>query len=126
MGEEPKHLKWLWFRTEPGARRSAREEFEKLPTAGRAGLAVVIERFRTGTSRRKDVDSLGSGLYELRYRFGNNHFRVIFTWWGPHCVGLTVFFKNQQKTSKTDLDRARNRAARWRAAFGDEPDPNGV
>jgi phage-related protein len=99
----------------------AREEFEELPVDGRAGLAKKIERYLEGQSRYKDVDNLGDGIFELRHRHLNNHYRVLFMLWGPHCVALTAFYKNQQKTPKSDLDRARSRADRWRELFGKEP-----
>lgn len=117
----PVARRWLWWRSEAGARPKAKEEFEGLPTQGRAGLAVRIDRYLKGETRFKDVDSLGDGLLELRYRFGNNHFRVLFILWGPHCVALIAFYKNQQSTPKADLDRARKRADSWRKVFGDEP-----
>ncbi len=113
--------RWLWWRSGPGARAKGLEEFEALPVEGRAGLAVRIDRYVKGETRFKDVDALGDGIYELRHRHGSNHFRVLFLLWGPHCVGLTAFYKNQQSTPKPDLDRARRRAEAWRSAYGKEP-----
>ena len=113
--------RWLWFRNEAGGRPKAKEEFEKLPTSGQAGLALVIKRYLSGETRFKDVDSLGDDLLELRYRMSNNHYRVIFMHWGPDCVALTAFYKNQRQTPKKDLDRARTRASRWRAVYGSAP-----
>lgn len=113
---------WLWFRNEDGGRLKAREEFEQLPTAGQAGLALRVDRYLKGESRYKDVDSLGGGIFELRHRHLNNHYRVLFMLWGRHCVALTAFYKNQQQTPKADVDRARTRAARWVELFGDTPE----
>jgi phage-related protein len=112
--------KWLWYRTDSG-RVVARDEYDALPERARAGLSNAIERYLTGQSRRKDVDFLGRGIYEIRHRYSNNHHRVLFTLWGQSCVALTAFYKNQQKTPKTDLNRAIDRARRWRDANGDEP-----
>jgi phage-related protein len=41
--------------------------------------------------------------------------------WGPDCVALTAFYKNQRQTPKKDLDRARTRASRWRVVYGKAP-----
>lgn len=92
-----------------------------MPAVGQAGLAAKIDRYRRGESRPKDVDSLGQGILELRHRFQNLQFRVLFMNWGPCCVGLTAFVKKQPKTPPVDLERARTRAKRWREVFGDKP-----
>ena len=80
-----------------------------------------MERYRDGQTRRKDVESLGDGLYGLRYRHGSEQFRLLFMLWGPHLVALTAFQKKQAKTPKSDLDKARVRAKRWLQAFGARP-----
>lgn len=113
--------RWIWFRSERGGRRVALEEFEALDVDGRAGLAAVMQRYRDGQSRRQDVDSMGRGIFELRYRRGTERFRLLFTFWGPHLLALTAFQKKQPKTPKPDLDRALDRAKRWRRTFGTEP-----
>jgi len=121
----PQRRKWIWFRSEPGARSKAEEEFLDLPIPAKAGLSVRISRYKNGESRLGDVDSLGDGIYEIRYRHLNNQYRVLFMLWGPHCVGLTAFFKNQRKTSKTDIDRAAKRSEKWIDKHGKEPaNPN--
>jgi len=114
---------WVWFRTDPAGRSPALEEFERLPAEPRAGLATRMERYRDGTSRFKDVDSLGDGIYELRCRHLNNEYRLLFTLWGPRCVALTVFSKNQRATPQRDLDRAQTRAAAWREADAQSATP---
>jgi phage-related protein len=119
--EPPKDRKWIWYRQELGARAIALEEFNALPTEGRAGLAVVMKRFKAGETRRKDVESLGDGILELRDRVGNNRFRLLFMSWGRHWVALTAFHKKDAKTPKTDLDKARERARCWRETFGQKP-----
>ena len=101
----------------------ARKEFEALDVDGRAGLVKKMQRYRDGQARRQDVDHLGDGIYELRYRHGSDQFRVLFMFWGPHLVALTAFQKKQAKTAKIDHDRARSRAKRWRQVFGTEPAP---
>ncbi|PWU48911.1 toxin [Micromonospora globispora] len=118
---EPPARKWIWYRLEVDGRSRAQEEFEALPAAGRGRLLAVIQRFLNNESRRKDVDHLGGGIYELRTRVGNDHFRVLFCNWGPHCVALTAFYKNQQTTPKQDIHRAEDRRDRWEAKFGKRP-----
>ncbi|WP_158603478.1 type II toxin-antitoxin system RelE/ParE family toxin [Micromonospora radicis] len=113
--------KWIWFRPEIGGRSRSQEEFDDLPAAGRGRLLAVVKRHIAGESRRKDIDHLGSGIYELRTRVGNDHYRVLFANWGPHWVALTAFYKNQQTTPKQDLDRAKDRRDRWEARFGKTP-----
>lgn len=110
---------WKWFRLEPGARSPAEEEFQDLPAVGRAGLAAVIARYRRGETRTGDVKPVADGILELRHRSGTLQFRVLFIHWGRCCVGLTAFCKKEQKTPRPDLDRAKQRAARWRAIHGE-------
>jgi phage-related protein len=93
-----------------------------LPPEGRAGLAVKIDRYRHGESRRGDVDSLGDGILEIRHREQTVRFRVLFTKWGRHYVGLTAFCKKEPKTPKIDLERAQARARRWRELHDKEAD----
>jgi phage-related protein len=113
--------KWHWFRTERDGRPLCLDELKELPTEARAGLSKCIQRYLARESRRQDVDALGDGIFELRHRHLNNHYRILFMHWGPDCVGLTAFYKNQQATPKSDIDRAKRRAARWREIFGDAP-----
>ena len=68
-----------------------------------------MTRFREGRTRFKDIDDLGGGIKEIRVRLGNNHYRVLFCVIGSTPVALTCFYKNQRKTAKTDLDRAKAR-----------------
>ncbi|MFG1762246.1 type II toxin-antitoxin system RelE/ParE family toxin [Micromonospora parva] len=119
--EPPPERKWIWYRLEVDGRSRAKEEFESLPATGRGRLLVVIQRHIAGEGRRKDVDHLGGGVYELRTRVGNDHYRVLFSNWGPHWVALTAFYKNQQTTPKQDKDRAEDRKDRWEAKFGKSP-----
>jgi phage-related protein len=112
---------WLWFRPEPGARSSAEEEFLSLPAVGQAGLGAVITRYRRGETRPGDVAPVADGILELRHRHDTVRFRVLFIQWGRSCIGLTAFCKKERTTPRPDLDRARARARRWRAANGAEP-----
>jgi phage-related protein len=113
--------KWLWFRHDREGRRIALEEFRSLDVQGQAGLTTLMQRYRDGETRAKDVDCLGGGIFELRHRVRSLRFRLLFMQWGPHLVALTAFRKDQPKTPKPDLDKARDRAKRWFEVFGDKP-----
>ena len=55
--------------------------------------------------------SLGGGLYEIRSNIGRKRIaRVIFVLHGSRMVLLHGFVKKSQKTPKSDLDLARQRA----------------
>lgn len=114
--------RWLFFRNQRDGRLKAKEELAALGEDAKAGLTLKMQRHARGESRRQDIDHLGGGIYEIRHRIGNNHYRVLFFQWGSYLVALTAFYKNQQATPKADLDRARTRAARWKEVFGKEPD----
>lgn len=105
---------WVWWPNDKGRRSRAEEEFKALPASVRAELLVRISRFLKGESRYKDVKSLGDGVLEIRHREGNNHYRVLFFISGDVCVALTCFYKNQNKTEKVDLDRAKSRKSKYR------------
>lgn len=113
---------WRWWRKEAGSRAKALEEFQSLPVDVQASLDVLMDRHRRNQSRLKDVDHLGDGIYELRYRRGNNHYRLLFCKWGPHLVALTVFYKNQRATPRRDVERAQDRRTAWYDEFGEQPD----
>lgn len=117
---EGQSRKWLWFRTSKGANSPAEKEFNSLPRDPKAALRTAMTRVASGTTRFKDVDHLGDGIYEVRVRQSNNHFRVLFFNWGPFLVALSAFYKNQRKTPQQDVDTAKDRRTRWRQAFGDE------
>jgi phage-related protein len=104
---------WVWWPNEPGRRSRADEEFFKLPPVVQAEMLTRIKRLLTGETRYKDVDDLGDGIKELRYRVGNNHYRILFFIAETVCVGLTCFYKNQQRTEKVDLDRAKKRRSSY-------------
>lgn len=113
--------RWIWFRHDVDGRLIVREEFAALDVDGRAGLTKRMQRYRDGESRAKDVDALGDGIFELRHRVKNVRFRLLFMHWGPHLVALAAFPKDQPKTPKLDLDKAKRRARRWVEVFGDKP-----
>jgi phage-related protein len=114
---------WVWWSSAPGQPERAREEFEKFSPQAIGGLLQRIDRYLKGQSRRADAYHLGDGIYELRYRVGNNPYRILFMHWGEGCVALTAFYKNQRKTPKQDLERAKKRRQTWHKARGSKPSP---
>lgn len=112
---------WRWWRREAEAAPRCREEFEDLPSDVQARLYENIRRYLAGESRRQDVDHLGGGIFEIRYRKGNNHYRVLFMKWGHVSVGLTAFYKNTRATPTPALRRAKQRAKQWTDTFGAQP-----
>lgn len=112
---------WQFFRASADGRPIFQKEFDKLPRDARAALAVLMRRYLLGQLRSGDIKPVHDGISELRWRDGNNHYRVLFFRWGCHPVALTAFYKNQQRTPKSKLELAKNRRKAWTDAFGDEP-----
>lgn len=100
---------WHWWCASAGGRLVALEEFEKLPLAIQGELLTIMTAWLDGKTGPKEIGSLGSGLLELRFRAGNNHYRVLFHVVGSTCVALHCFYKNQQKCPKVKVDLARGR-----------------
>ncbi|GAA3913741.1 type II toxin-antitoxin system RelE/ParE family toxin [Actinoplanes auranticolor] len=112
--------KWIWYHPEQDG-KPAKKEFNSLPAAGKGRLLAVVKRYLEGASRRHDIDHLGSGMYEARTQVGNDHYRVLFFHWGPDCVALTAFYKNQRKTPKVEKERAESRRTQWEGQYGKHP-----
>jgi phage-related protein len=112
---------WLYWQAAAGSRRVAQDELDALGGDAKGRLLAVIKRYREGRTNRSDLRPLGDGLWELRTRIGNDHYRVIFFRWGDCSVALTVFYKNQQRTPPPDIKRAADRRRRWLQAFGEQP-----
>lgn len=100
---------WHWWCASADGRLTAFEEFTKLPGLVQGELLAIMEAWLAGTTGRKDVGSLNSGLMELRFRSGSNHYRVLFHVAGRVCVALHCFYKNQQRCPKSKVDLARGR-----------------
>ncbi len=96
-------------------RSVVRDEFEALPTHGRAALALAIGRWQRGQSLPAEVKPLAGGLLELRVQVGRDPFRAIFFQDTPvHDVCVLAVYKNQRKLPKSDLDRALRRMGQWK------------
>jgi phage-related protein len=100
---------WLWWRASDNGRAVALAEFESFAPDVLGAMLEIMNRWLTGDCMEKEFSNLGKGLWELRYRVASNHYRVLFCVEGRNCVVLTCFYKNQQRTPKPDLDRARKR-----------------
>lgn len=118
----PRYQGWQYYRGANGS-DPVRKDRGRLAPPVQAGLDVRMARFRDGSSLRQDHKPLGEGLHELRFRIGNNQFRLIFAIWGDRLLALDVFYKNQNKTS---TDRAATRWRDWKKRNGDEPPSAGV
>lgn len=80
-----------------------------------------MDQYVAGQLATHNLKPIRDDIYELRWRQGNNHFRVLFFRWGPHPVALTAFQKKQQKTPKTRIITAFERQKIWIKAFGEAP-----
>jgi phage-related protein len=112
---------WLFFRASAEGRPVFRKELDKLPAQAVAALIVLMDQHIAGQLAGHNLKPIRDDIYELRWRQGNNHFRVLFFRWGPHPVALTAFQKKQQKTPKTRIDTAFERQKNWIKAFGEAP-----
>ena len=80
-----------------------------------------MEQYAGGQLASDNLKPIRDDIWELRWRQGNNHFRVLFFRWGPHPVALTAFQKKQQKTPRTRIATAVERKKNWLKAFGETP-----
>lgn len=104
---------WKFFAV--GDRRHFKDELDALGERPAASLVALMTRHAHGTTRAgKHFKVLGDGLMELRHKEGTNEFRVLFARQGNVFIALTAFYKNQQKTPRTHLDRGRSRLAIWK------------
>lgn len=108
-----RYNEWLWWCASKGERSAAFKEFEsEFGPSVQGSFLEIMSRWLRGECMRSEFGSLGSGLWELRHRVGTNHFRVLFFISGRDCVALTCFYKNQQRTPRQMVDRARKRMSR--------------
>lgn len=114
--------KWKFFRASSNGRPIFEKELDGLPRDAKAALVNRMQRYLLGQLRPGDLKHVQDGIYELRWRDGNDHYRVLFFQWGRHPVALVAFFKNQQRTPKSKVDLAKKRRKAWTNTFGDHPD----
>jgi phage-related protein len=99
----------VWWPNQKDRRSAAQEEFTDLPARAQGELLERMMRFEQGRTRANDLDNLGGGIKELRVRIGSNPYRVLFFIDGRIPVALTCFHKNQRRTPRRDLNRAKKR-----------------
>jgi len=56
--------------------------------------------------RRPLCDYLDNGVYELRARGGNVHYRVLYAFVGPNIVLLSHGCTKEKRVARKDIDRA--------------------
>lgn len=113
--------RWLFYRASAEGRPIFSKELDKLPDQAVAALIVLMEQYRAGQVPSHDVKQIRGDIFELRWRQGNNQFRVLFFRWGPHSVALLAFQKKQQKTPKAQIATAIGRQKIWKETFGESP-----
>ena len=88
-------------------------EHKKLPPVAQAGLTEVVGRLRWGATRGSDTTKLSGAIWEIRWRKGNNHYRILYARdpRGGGYLGLLAAYKNQQKTPKGWIETAKKRLA---------------
>jgi len=59
--------------------------------------------------RRPYADYIGNGIYELRARTGNVHYRILYFFHGTEVIVLSCGFTKERRIPKTELNRAKIR-----------------
>lgn len=94
-------------------------EFKALSKQGQGALAAKLKRLKKAEISLKDLRHIEGEIYEIRAQVGNGHFRAMVIQDSPvHYIVLSCFYKNQNKTPKQELDKARQRLKRWRGNAG--------
>jgi phage-related protein len=112
---------WQFFRASTNGRPIFKKELDNLPRDARAAMTNLMRRYLLGQLRPGDIKPIHDGISELRWRDGNDHYRVLFFRWDCHPVALTAFFKSQQRTPKSRIELAKKRRKTWTEAFGSSP-----
>jgi phage-related protein len=109
MGQPPKRIEVLFFRTGTGA-EPVREWLKELSRADRGAIGRDIRIVELGWPIGMPVcRALGDGLYEVRTTLIDRIARVLFTIDGSRMVLLHGFIKKSRKTPQQELDLARRR-----------------
>jgi phage-related protein len=112
---------WQFFRASTDGRCILEKELDRLPRYARAAMIVLMSQYVSDAVPAGAVKRVRDNIFELRWRQGNNHFRILFFRWGPHPVALSAFYKNQRKTPKAKIETALDRLKAWKETFGDQP-----
>ena len=94
---------------------------EKLPEGAQIKLQARVELLQAQGHklRRPHCDLLEKGIYELRFRRGNTHYRVLYFFWGKAAVVLSHGLVKVARVPKAEITRALRRKAKF------EKDPEG-
>jgi len=88
------------------------EWLDSLPAKVRYKCIALIELLteKGNELRRPYCDLLEQGIFELRARRGNVHYRILYAFVSQNAVLLSHGCTKEQRVSKTEIDRAvRNR-----------------
>jgi phage-related protein len=108
----PLILGCVFFKSSSGAEPVRAWLKDDVPDAARKTIGADIKTVQaTWPIGKPLVGSLGDGLWEVRSTFNKVEYRTIFVIDGSTMVLLHGFAKQTQKTSKGDLDLARQRKA---------------
>lgn len=108
----PLVLACVFFKSSSGAEPVRAWLKDDVPEAARKTIGADIKTVQaTWPIGKPLVGSLGDGLWEVRSTFNKVEYRTIFVIDGSTTVLLHGFEKHTQKTSKSDLDLARQRKA---------------
>lgn len=93
---------------------------DDLPVPARRVMRARLELLaqRGHEMRRPHADLLRDGIYELRVREGNIHYRVLYAFCGRTAVLLTHGFTKEREVPSIEIDRA----LQMRAAFDRNPE----
>jgi phage-related protein len=103
MGKAEKDIVWLG---------DSLDVLQAFPRMIRADLGGDLRRLQIGKMPldSKLMKTVGAGVRELRARNRNNQFRTIYVARrGMDVVVLHCFIKKSRTTSKTDIDKAKDR-----------------
>jgi len=81
---------------------------DNLPAKVQDKCVALVERLaQTGHKlRRPYCDFLEQGIYELRARYGNVNYRILYAFVGKNIVLLSHGFLKERKVPKREIDRA--------------------
>lgn len=85
---------------------------DSLPSIAQDKCIVLVEKLaEMGYElRRPHCDILRDGIYELRARYRNVHYRILYAFIGQNIVLLSHGFTKEKKVPNTEINRAiRNR-----------------
>jgi phage-related protein len=96
-----------------------RDWLDRLPLKVRGKCFVTLERLKGlgNELRRPTADYLRDGIYELRVRFGNTNYRMLYFFAGRQIVVVSHGLTKEQVVPVRDIALAEKR----RQAFLDDP-----